>query len=715
MMPATSALLAAVLPAGHAADLSQSSNPAVLAPVVVVATKSTRPIAEVAGSVTVVDAGDLADRLGVNIGDIVRYTPGISLPRSTTRFGWDGYNLRGIGGNRVAIEVDGIPVASHFSIGSYSNAGRDAVDVDLLRRVEVLYGPASTLYGSDALGGVVAYFTYDPADLAQAGKPYFAAATAYRGDEDSFSARLTGAWSGATLGGLVSMHRRSGDQRDASAGAATTEDTQRWDSESAFGKLTLNLSGASRLTATAETTTREGDTQLRSFLGTGRFRSTTALHGEDRQRRDRASVLYDFATAGLDGRILAYRQHTETGQRSVEERAASDLRRTRHFEFTQRTTGLEFNASSRHRTGAASHVLSYGVEIARTHTTELRDAAQTALDGNGHTNVVLGETFPVRDFPISRDLELGAYIHDEISFGRWTLIPALRFDDYRLQPRPDVVYREDNPGSAVVDIDESRVTPRLGLIRELPHGWSVFGQYAQGFRAPPFADANIGLDIPMFNIRALPNANLESETSDGLELGLRRFAADGEFSVTLHHTRYDNFIDSRAPLGPDPDTGVLLFQSRNLGKAKIYGAEVRYRQRLAADWTVNGALAWTRGTDETTGAPIDSIDPAELVLGIAYQPATWPLMAQLNFTLVEGQDRFADTDDGLAGTPGFGVVDLSARYRLRGATVRAAIFNAFDNTHWRWGSVRGLAADDPTRPLLSEPGRHAGLSVIFEW
>jgi hemoglobin/transferrin/lactoferrin receptor protein len=46
--------------------------------------------------------------------------------------------------------------------------------------------------------------------------------------------------------------------------------------------------------------------------------------------------------------------------------------------------------------------------------------------------------------------------------------------------------------------------------------WSVYGQYAEGFRAPPFEDANIGFDIPLFGFRAIPNPDLRSETSQGL-------------------------------------------------------------------------------------------------------------------------------------------------------------------------------------------------------
>src|SRR3546814_10953320 len=68
-------------------------------------------------------------------------------------------------GNRVRIVVDGVPLADAYSIGQFASAGRDLVDLEAVERVEIQRGPASTLYGSDALAGVVAFRTLDPQAL----------------------------------------------------------------------------------------------------------------------------------------------------------------------------------------------------------------------------------------------------------------------------------------------------------------------------------------------------------------------------------------------------------------------------------------------------------------------------------------------------------------------------------------------------------------------
>jgi hemoglobin/transferrin/lactoferrin receptor protein len=82
------------------------------------------------------------------------------------------------------------------------------------------------------------------------------------------------------------------------------------------------------------------------------------------------------------------------------------------------------------------------VQWLQTDTSELRDGLQTNLLTGSSSNVVLGETLPVRDFPNSRSRELGLFLQDEISMagGNWELIPAIRWDDYQLDPGPDEIW-----------------------------------------------------------------------------------------------------------------------------------------------------------------------------------------------------------------------------------------------------------------------------------
>ena len=115
-------------------------------------------------------ASKSAQTQSFDISEALRYESNIHMEHAGNRFGATGINIRGMGGNRVAIEVDGVPISDQFDIGSYSQASALFPDVALIQSIEILNGPASTLYGSDALGGVVSINTWDPFILSAQGQ-----------------------------------------------------------------------------------------------------------------------------------------------------------------------------------------------------------------------------------------------------------------------------------------------------------------------------------------------------------------------------------------------------------------------------------------------------------------------------------------------------------------------------------------------------------------
>jgi hemoglobin/transferrin/lactoferrin receptor protein len=81
--------------------------------------------------------------------------------------------------------IDGVPIGGQFDIGTASNATRDFANAGLIQRAEILHGPASTLYGSDAIGGVVAMYTPDPQDIHKGNASGGEILTTYRDANDS--------------------------------------------------------------------------------------------------------------------------------------------------------------------------------------------------------------------------------------------------------------------------------------------------------------------------------------------------------------------------------------------------------------------------------------------------------------------------------------------------------------------------------------------------
>jgi len=121
--------------ASQAEQAAEQSSEAPPDQIVIVAHKDERSIRDIAANVTVLSRAELNDELATSINDVFRYVPGVDYEAAGTRFGTEGINIRGIGGNRVAIVVDGVPLSDHFDVGSFSNATRDFIDAGLIQHI----------------------------------------------------------------------------------------------------------------------------------------------------------------------------------------------------------------------------------------------------------------------------------------------------------------------------------------------------------------------------------------------------------------------------------------------------------------------------------------------------------------------------------------------------------------------------------------------------
>lgn len=738
--------LAAALPqqaalAGAAADAAVE-----LDRVTVTATRTERAVHETPGTVTVRDDADIDRELASDIRDLVRYEPGVSVASAPGRFGLSGFTVRGLDGNRVLVEVDGVRIPDAFAIGSFASTGRDLVDIDLLKSVEIVRGAASSLYGSNALAGVVSFATRDPEDYLDAeGGGHLGAKLGWYGVDHGRQAGFTGALGDEQLGFLLGFTQRRGSENrnqgdiGGDGSARTRPNPQDWNTASALAKLVWRPGDGHRLAWSFEagqgrTLTEVLSARTRS-AGPGALVEVLDLDGDDRRARTRNSLAWRHEPAqgwydSLEASIHA--QSGLTTQETLEERrttaaasgAVTPQQRWRRFEFDQQVAGAELLLRRRLQWLGAGHHLVLGVEALQTDTAQLRDGlASNPLTGVA-TPVLAPDTFPVRDFPRSRTREQAVFVQDEITLagGRLDLIPGFRLDRYRLAPRPDAIFREDNPDFEAVTLRATRGSPKLGLLWRLGPAWALAAQYAEGFRAPPYDDANIGFTNLQFGYTAIANPDLRPETSRGLELGLRGSWRHARASLALYGNRYDDFIESLVALDPDDPLavpGLVTFQSRNLERVAIEGIEASLQAGLEAlsprlaGFSVRAAAAWARGEDRDSGAPLPSVDPPRLVLGLAWARDDDSLGGELVGTAVRGQARLPEIEH-----HGYGLLDLLAWWRPAPAvTVHAGVFNLADRSYLEWGDARiaALAPDSPGRDRFTAPGRHAAVSVRLDW
>ena len=712
--------------------------------IVVTANKVEDPIGDVAATVSAIDAAEIERQLARDIKDLVRYEPGVSVRNEVGRFGLSGFNIRGLGGNRVAVEIDGVPIADAFAIGSFSNATRSAVDIDLLKQVEIVRGPASSLYGSDALGGVVGLVTRDPHDYLQDAetRSYGRLRIGAWSVDDSWAASglaagRSGPWSFMAMAGTRRGHARDNFGDNAARDSTRTlPNPQDYDDRSFLGKLLFEPAPGHRLRLSLDALRSESDTEVLSSLGSsmlGPSRVTvedqTGHDESDRQRWafdyriDSANILFDGA------QLLAWRQDSETLQDTFERRttvtasgAASSVERERRFLFDQGAAGVELLFHRQFSLGGTEHRLVWGAERSQTDTEQLRDGLQRDLASGAESPMVLPDVFPVRDFPLSEVREEALFLQDRIRFaeGRFELQPGLRWDRVSLDPRIDPIFEQDNPGVGAESLRHSELSPKLATLWRLSPAWSLHGQWAEGFRAPPYSDVNVGFTNLQFGYTAIPNPDLQPETSRGTELGLRWRGEAGFAALSLYRNRYADFIESLVALGPDPSSGLLVFQSQNLTDVRIEGAELRVGLYAGAllesleGWRLNAALSRARGDDLSGATPLDSIDPAKAVLGLGYTTMDGRWDAELVATAVERKKRIADPE--AFRSPGHLLLDLLVQWRpLPRLTLSAGVFNLADRKVWEWADVRGRSAADPVIDRFTQPGRNAGVNLVFEF
>ncbi|WP_349657069.1 TonB-dependent hemoglobin/transferrin/lactoferrin family receptor [Xanthomonas sp. 10-10] len=699
----------------------------------VTATRTQRALIDVPGTVDVIDRGQLDNQLVRELRDLFRYTPGVSVTSNSGRFaGASGIRIRGLDGNRVAILVDNVPVSDTFAFGSYLNANRNFVDLETLKRVEVVRGPASSLYGSDALGGVVAFVTKDPADYLSADKrSYVGLKFGYEGDWNGLFAGATAAFGGDRWSGMVAVAHRQGQEAQNQGDnrsrdfTRTAANPQRIDGRSVLTKLVYAPSTQQRFKLTVEGNEDYGS--IEALTGIDPRVATPSLRilsqdGRDHQTRTRVSLRHELdaldAALADDLQWQLYRQDSESLQRTDELRGNNTRRHNEH-NFDQRVYGLLVNAHKSIDTGTLNHDITYGLDGTWTDTRAKRDGYSVNLANGAITNRVGQDVFPVRDFPKSETTKLGVYAQDEIGLldGRLSLTPGVRVDYFRLSPQVDDIFREDNPGVAVETIDQTQVSPKFGAVWRFSQAWSAYANYAHGFRAPPYNDVNIGFTNLQARYTAIANPDLKSETSRGGELGLRFNDAVGYLGVSVYYTDYRNFIESYAPAGVNAE-GLMLFQSRNVDDVVIKGAEARGGLDLGAlagwqGWSLSSAVAYSEGDNLTDDTPLNSVDPLRGTLGVAFDSDGWG--AELIGTFVARKRR--PQLDSYYTPAGYATLDLMGHWEFApGAKVTAGIFNLADRRYVDWNALpNGTLASSTVLDRFTGAGRTASVSLAVSW
>lgn len=736
----------------QAPGTAASGTPTVVAlqTVVVSGSRNERLRDDLPLSMDVLSADDLEDAQASDIRDVAKGLPNVSVKHAPARFtvtgagnstgrdGNAGFNVRGQDGNRALMLVDGMRLPRSYINGN--NAfGRDALSLDLIKRVELVRGPSSVLYGSDALAGLVNFITLEPVDFLT-GPAHTPKAVGGRlalgrsGDDRGTSVAATvAARAGDAAQWLLTTtaHQARGvdnmGRTDAANVDRTTPNPQTDRGQSVLGKLVLQPTTAQKHVLTLEHVAKDSDVELLSSRAKPPLVAASVV-GEDARRtllRDR--FLWD-ARYTL-GAPWADRVQTLVGaQRTASQDNGHTLRqdggvRVRDTSYDERAWQLGVQADRKQALSARwTQHFTYGLDLTRTDVTSWFGGSDPAP---------LPTYVPKKYFPDTRDASTALYAQDEFSDGRWHITPGLRLEHFSLRVLSQDGFAPPSPTPGK-SLSGSNTSPKLGALYRVTPQWSVFAHYAAGFRAPNAAQVNGFTEnpTPTTFVKLLPNPELQPETSRNLELGVRARLDRLSLDAAVFTGDFHDLIVDKKPLGGRGVAGdPLLFQTVNIDKARIQGFE--FKGTLDAGDVAGGALSLpfaygqARGTDRGTGRPLNSIDPAKLTLGLKWETLRWDLRLDATHHAAKTE---ADLDSPYLPkpvnpprikqftVPAATTLDLHLHWRLR-QDLRAhlAVVNLTDRKYWQWSDVQGLAANSAVVDAYTQPGRHLKLSVVADF
>ncbi len=711
--------------------------------VTVTVNRSERAIEDLSNKASVITREEIEAYSHKNIKDLVRYEPGVVVS-GLGRFGLSGFNIRGIGGDRVLTLVDGVPVADEFSFGPNLSARRNFVDVDSLKAVEIVRGPASSLYGSNAIGGLVTFVTKDPLDyLSNRDENYFASIrSAYDSVDNSLHNTFTYATGNDKWQGLVLVTHRDGEEFETYFDDDTDGPTSRSanpidNSDINFlGKISFTPNEQHNFKLTAEYFDSNTDTDVLSQVGTEVFGTVKqGVRAEDQRTRKRMAFEYQgyVKTKMFDEvNFNLYAQDSETEQRTFEDRLPPSQMaqfRTRDSFFEQQNRGFRLNFIKDIDTKIGQQWV-YGLDLDTTDVKTLR-LGQT-IDVVSGQQLPEFSNFPTRDFPNSEYESYGVFVQNELSFlsGDLTLIPSVRYDHFELTPNADEIYLSGNTGSPTpASYSESQLSSKFGVVYRFNDHWSVFGQFAEGFKAPPIDAVNTGFTNFAGGYTTLPNPDLKPESARTNEIGLRFKGNTHQFEFSYYKSKYDDFIESLAFRGFNPATGLLEFQARNLDEVEIDGFEFKGNWNMSSlldGLKLQYAYALSDGEDITTNLPVNTVQPESLVVGLGYDAPNGRWGGEF---IATATDRKTDIDDAAIQpedpadpavapfqTPGFTVFDLVGYYNFtENVRMNVGLFNLGDKQYWNWNDVLLQPASGSNIARLTQPGRNATITLKIDF
>jgi hemoglobin/transferrin/lactoferrin receptor protein len=677
--------------------------------VTVYGTSNPLPVFDYPGQVSVITRDDLDTLAPSAVSDALRDVPGLDFSGGPRRTG-ELPSIRGLSGQNVLILIDG-------ARQSFSSAhdGRFFLDPELIGTAEVVKGPASALYGSGAVGGVLAFESVDAADFLDDDQTWGGRVRlGYQSVNEESLATITGFTHQGNFDGVASFGLRQSGDIELGSGVSLPSDD---DIQTALLKGSYALTDALSFEASWQ---RFDNTAIEPNNGQG-----TAGTGDGVLDRDvekdivtdtyRAAVNFNPAsTDWIDATLTAYRTESE-----VDEFDETVPRTTiRNIE----TTGFSVRNASRFTLGPSENTVTIGADWYEDEQVGSDDQSPDGTrggvpDGKSEFTGVFAQLESVIDTKI----------------GEFLLVPGIRFDEF--ESSSSVSVGQQNSDDAV--------SPRFAASFE-PAGASwfrAFGSYSEGFRAPSVNELyldgvhfsvphpilfNPGMGSMVFvNNNFIPNPDLVPEKTETVEFGagidfrnvwksrdrlqgkLSYFETDATDLINLSvNFNYD--ASCFAPPTFQPCTAGTT-NSANVDSAQLEGWEGELRYDSDRFFS-HATLSIIDGTNNADGADLGSLTADRLALNFGVKLPEWNSRIGSRIQIADDfERRESDGSGGLTVAEqrdGYVVMDLYASWQpafANGVRLDVGVDNVFEEDY------------DRVFQGVSEPGRNFKAALSWQF
>ncbi len=512
---------------------------------IVVTAKTKQSMMNTAGSITVINSEDIKAMNASSVKDALKDVVGLDLGvNSSSISGRQNISIRGTRSGHTLLLIDGKKVSGSDAQIGHSDFQYNWLPMNAIDKIEVIKGPMSAIYGSEAMGGVINIIT-KTSDKNFYGDIDVKAGTSSDGDQKDISLNIGGKIT-EKFSASLSVAKQDKDVAEGAIVTAMNTRTRQMETTTES-----KLEGKDIETGMLNLNYQIDDTQkIHASYGMGKEdRFLFGEAGEDKLFYDLERKNYSVGySKEFDGVALDIDYYVTESDNHI-----NTFKNNFNHNLLEKTAKIETDIGL-----IDNNYIVMGIENRISSYTKAYDSATVNLK-SGFTDEVTTNAF---------------FLQDEIEMGDLILTLGGRYDDHEkfggeFSPKANIVYK-------VTDNQRLKVG------------------YGEGFRAPTLTQGSSTYKVshgPKFQFQG--NDDLKPETSKSVEAGYEYYTDSSAFKATIFKTELDDMINTKMING--------IFVYSNVESANMKGLELDFKHDIGDKATLNLGYAYLKTEDETTG------------------------------------------------------------------------------------------------------------------